>query len=195
MKKRSSYLLAVMLFVFVGLRTNAQTQRGYVLVGADIADFNLGLDEGGNFNFLLNPKAAWFIKDNIAIGGFLTFGLNTAKDAGEDITYGIGALGRYYLNKDTGNLSGHSCFFFEGTVGIEGDNPATGDNTNGLGIGVGPGWTFFLTRNIALEALFKYNLIVGFGSSATSNNLNLNIGFQVYLPTSRLRKISQEAMK
>jgi hypothetical protein len=86
------------------------------------------------------------------------------------------------------NLLHHSRFFVEGNVGIEGDNPAVGDNTNGLGLGIGPGWTYFITPNIGLEALLKYNGIVGFGSKPTSSNLNLTIGFQIYLPPSRFRK-------
>ena len=78
-------------------------------------------------------------------------------------------------------------FFVEGNVGIEGDNPATGDNTNGLGLGIGPGWTYFVNPNIGLEVLLKYNGIVGFGSSPTSNNLNLFIGFQIDLGSSEAK--------
>ena len=31
----------------------------------------------------------------------------------------------------------HARFFIEGTVGIEGNNPAVGESTNGLGLGIG----------------------------------------------------------
>ncbi len=75
------------------------------------------------------------------------------------------AMGRYYINdKQLNDLIGHSRFFVEGNVGIEGDNPATGDNTNGLGLGLGPGWAYFITPNIGLEALLQYCGIVGFSS-------------------------------
>ena len=83
-------------------------------------------------------------------------------------------------------------FFVEGTVGIEGDNPATGENTNGLGLGIGPGWTYFINSNIGLEALFKYNGIVGFGTSPTSNSLNLSIGFQIYLGGSKPKEVKND---
>jgi len=33
-----------------------------------------------------------------------------------------------------------------------------------------------------LETLLKYNGIVGFGNQTTSSTLNLNLGFQIYLP-------------
>lgn len=78
-------------------------------------------------------------------------------------------------------------FFLEGNVGIEGYNPAVGENTNGLGLGVGPGIAYFVTPNIGLEALVKYNSIVGFGSAVSNNNINVGFGFQIYLPSSKVK--------
>lgn len=173
-------------------KANAQLQAGNVMVGADIANFDLSLDAGGAFNMVINPKAAWFIRDGLALGAYLKLGLNTAKDAGTGVAYGVGALARYYINDDNlNNLIHRSRFFVEGNVGIEGDNPSAGDNTNGLGLGIGPGLAYFITQNIGLEALLKYNGIIGFGSRATSNNLNLSVGFQIYLPSARLKAAAQ----
>jgi len=39
--------------------------------------------------------------------------------------------------------------------------------------------------------LLKYNLIVGFGSSATNSNLNLSLGFQIYLGSGRAKEVIQ----
>ena len=193
MKKKLIYTCTGLVFLFAVTNVNAQIQKGNILAGSDIAGFNLGLDKGGNFNMIINPKAAWFVKDYTAIGTYLTFGFSTATGAGSDVSYGIGALGRYYLtHSDPANMVQRSTFFLEGNVGIEGDNPSVGDNTNGLGIGVGPGWTHFFTSSLALEALFKYNGIIGFGSSPTSNNLNLSIGFQIYLPSAKIRSMVKE---
>jgi hypothetical protein len=113
--------------------------------------------------------------------------LVTSKGAGETIDYGIGLLGRYYLGQDM-NIVRHSRFFLEGTAGIEGTNPASGESTNGLGLGFGPGWTYFITSNVGLEALLKYNGIIGFGERVTSSNLILSVGFQIYLPSAQLRR-------
>lgn len=167
--------------------SNAQIQRGNVLIGADIANFDFNLGSGSNFSMVINPKAAWFIQDGLALGGYVKVGISTAKDAGTDVLYGIGALGRYYISDKSVTVLHKSHWFLEGNVGIEGDNPAVGDNTNGLGLGFGPGFAYFLTPNIGLETLLKYNGIIGFGSSVTSNHLNLNIGFQMYLPGKKLR--------
>jgi hypothetical protein len=183
--KRTITLLIALQLIIVGAKT--QIRNGNLLVGADIADFSLSLNKGGTFSISLDPKLAFFISDNLAIGGYLHFGLVTAKDAGESIDYGIGALARYYLSRDI-NVVRNSRFFLEGNAGIEGTNPASGENTNGLGLGFGPGWAYFITPNVGLEALVKYNGIVGFGERVTSSNVNLSLGFQIYLPSAQLRK-------
>lgn len=169
-------------------QAGAQIQKGNVMAGADLADIKLNLNKGGNFNVNINPKAAWFIRDNIAVGAYVNLGLSTAKGAGTSVNYGVGPLARYYINDKTLNLVQHSRFFIEGTAGIEGYNPVTGDNTNGLGLGVGPGLAYFITPNIGLEGLVKYNGIVGFGSAVSSSIISVGIGFQIYLPSSGIKK-------
>ena len=188
--KKFTIMSALMLVTICA--TQAQLQRGNVMVGGDIGNFDLGLDKGGNFSFRLDPKAAWFIQNNLAVGAYLVTGLSTAKGAGTSISYGLGALARYYMAGQQMTNVRKSSFFLEGNVGIEGDNPSVGDNTNGLGLGIGPGWTYFITSNIGLEALLKYNGIIGFGTAPTSNNLNLSVGFQIYLPTAKLRQLQRE---
>lgn len=192
MRKLMTHAGVTLLLALASVRSNAQLESGNYLIGSDIADLQLGLDKGGNFSFRVDPKVAWFVIDNLALGAYLAFGLSTATGADTDISYGIGALGRYYFSREEVSLIRQTRFFIEGNVGIEGDNPAVGDNTNGLGIGVGPGLTFFLSPNVGLEGLLKYNGIIGFGSAVTSNNLNLSIGFQIYLPSARLRQLREE---
>lgn len=178
--KNKSFLLLVICTLTYGC-IYAQIQKGNVMVGGNISNMNLNLANGGNFNMTLSPKAAWFIRNNIALGGYVDFGLTTAKGIKPSTSYGIGALGRYYINDPTINVLRKTRFFGEATVGIEGFNPSTGDNTNGLGISAGPGIAYFVTPNIGLEGLIKYRGIVGFGSSPASNNLVFGIGFQIYL--------------
>lgn len=186
MKRKFSIVLVAVLFI--GLTSQAQIQRGNILVGGDIANFDLNLNGGGYFSMRLDPKLAFFVRDNVAVGAFIDLGVQTARNAGTNVNYGIGALGRYYVNNPKVNVLRHGRFFFEGTIGIEGDNPANGETTNGLGLGIGPGYAYFITPNIGLETLLKYNGIVGFGNQTTSSDLNLGVGFQIYLPTRRLRE-------
>lgn len=171
---------------FFGKESTAQIQRGNVLVGGNLANLNINLGEGGYFSANITPKAAWFIRDNTAIGAYVDLDLSTAKGAGTNVIYGVGALGRYYVNDPNTNLVKHGRLFFEANAGIQGVD-AGGSSTNGLGVGVGPGFAYFITENVGLEALLKYNGIVGFGDEAYTSNLGLNVGFQIYLPTARIR--------
>ncbi|MCW3115754.1 MAG: hypothetical protein JWR18_4150 [Segetibacter sp.] len=188
--KKSLFILAFAITSF-GLVANGQIQRGNVLVGGDIANLNLGLNKGSVFSVNINPKAAWFIKDNTAVGAYLTLGLETSKGNGTDFIYGIGTLVRQYAGGDAVAAVRHSRFFVEGNVGIDGINhsaSSTNSTTNGLGLGIGPGLAYFITPNIGLEALLKYQGIFGFGTRVNTSTLNLNIGFQIYLPGRAVRR-------
>lgn len=186
--KKIMFILPV--FIFFSLASNAQTQKGWYLIGGDLADMGLDLQSGNTaFSFSVQPKVAWFISNNFAVGGQVIAGVNTSNGY-TAFNYGIGPLARYYLpSKETNRKN--SRIFFEGNVGIVGQNvkvtgsPST--NTNGLGIGIGPGYAYFINQNIALEALAKYNLNVGFGNSTTNNSLTLGVGFQIYLPQSKVK--------
>jgi hypothetical protein len=177
-------LLTLALVLMGGICTvNAQIQKGNVMVGGDLADFRFGLNKGHGYNINLSPKAAWFVQDNVALGGMVNLGIQGAKHSATTTTYGVSALGRYYVSDPRLNVLRHTRFFLEGNVGIQGFNVSDGGgSTNGLGIGFGPGIAYFITPNIGLEGLLKYDGIIGFGSSTTSSNLDLNIGFQIYLP-------------
>jgi len=164
-----------------------QIQKGNVLAGGDIANFNIGLRSGSAFQMTIDPKLAFFIQDNLAIGAYINFGLTTVAHS-TATSYGVGGLARYYFN-DKKNMTPlrHSRFFIEGNVGINGENVSGGSSTNGLGLGIGPGYAYFITPNVGLETLLKYNGIVGFGNATTQSNLNLNVGFQIYLPSHKLK--------
>ncbi|HEV2831098.1 MAG TPA: hypothetical protein VGW31_03895 [Hanamia sp.] len=189
---KRNILMLVLALAFFTTKSDAQIQRGNLLVGGDIANFNLTLGGGGAFQMRIDPKVAFFIRDNVALGAYLDFGLATAKGAGTTTDYGVGALGRYYINDPKVNVLQHGRLFFEGTAGIQGVSLSGGSNTTGLGLGIGPGYAYFVTPNIGLETLLKYNGIVGFGSQAYRSNLNLGIGFQIYLSGRRARQIVNE---
>ena len=115
--------MKIRLLVFAALLTaasgtvNAQIQKGNVMVGGDIADFKLDLGTPSQFNVNLNPKAAWFVRDNVAIGAYGVFGLATIKNVSTAVTYGVGALGRYYINDKNLDIVKHLKFFGEANIG------------------------------------------------------------------------------
>jgi len=191
--RRKAFVLCASLFFASFSLVQAQLQQGTVMVGSDISHLDLSLNSGSNFSFTIDPKAAWFIKNNIAVGAYMHFDLSTAKDAGTSVDYGIGPLARLYFNDSAINLLRHGRFFIEANAGIEGHNPAVGTSTNGLGLGFGPGYAYFISPNIGFETLLKYQGIVGFGSSVTSSDLVLAIGFQIYINPNRVeRQIKNE---
>jgi hypothetical protein len=195
-KMKKMYLTLALTLLLFGTAAVAQTQKGNLMVGSDITNLGLNFQKNSTtFNFNLDPKLAYFIQDDLALGGYVNFGLATTKGAGSDVSYGIGALARYYVHdKNVRKLefSKRARFFVEANAGFGGTNPASGASTNGLQLGVGPGLAYFITPNVSLEGLLKYDLIVGFGNSVTSNQLNLGVGFQIYLPTAKARQIMEE---
>ena len=172
---------------------SAQIQQGNVLVGGNFANLNLGLNDPKVFSLDITPKAAWFIQDNIALGGYVNLGLATAKGSSTTTSYGLGALGRYYAGQDVEVLK-HGRLFGEATFGFGGVNVSDGGgNTNGINFSFGPGFAYFVTPSIGLETLLKYNGLGGFGDQGYQSSLNLSFGFQIYLPgKSTARKIKSD---
>ena len=184
---KSSLILMAIACSIWACTVNAQIQRNNFLVGGDIANFDLGLRKGSVFTMRIDPKLAFFIQDNIALGGYIDLGLISGSGV-TTFDYGVGVLGRYYFAGNNDDLLRHSRFFAEANAGITGQNVSHGgSSTNGLGLGFGPGLAYFLTRNIGLETLLKYNGLIGFGNATTQSDLRLNIGFQIYLPTRHVR--------
>lgn len=195
--KKISVLLLAGIGLFGMNKATAQIQKGNIMVGAGLANFDFGLQKGASVGLDLHPRVGYFFRDNIAVGALVNFGFNYAKSQGTNINYGLNAFGRYYASNSQVELINHARLFAEANVGINGKNTiVTGkpnSSTNGLGIGIGPGVAYFLTPNIGLEALAKYNGIVGFGNSVTAHSLNIEVGFQIYLPTKKARAIYNEA--
>ncbi|WP_126246766.1 outer membrane beta-barrel protein [Chitinophaga rhizosphaerae] len=194
--KKIGYLAVALAGMFLSINANAQTQKGNILVGANLANIGGTFQDGGStFSLNLTPKAGWFIKDDIAIGPEVNLGLLTGNGSTR-FNYGIGAFGRYYIKDKRIELLNKTRWFLEANAGFNGVNTKASNvastNTNGLGLGFGPGLAYFITPNIALEALLKYNLTVGFGSSVTAHSVGLNLGFQIYLPSAKARQTIRE---
>lgn len=195
MTKKVGYLTLVLAALFCTTASYAQTEQGNMLVGANLANIGGTFQNGGSrFNLNLTPKMGWFIKDDIAIGGEVNLGLSTGNSM-TDFNYGIGAFGRYYIKDKEIEMSSRTRWFLEANAGINGVNTKSGGmstNTNGLGLGFGPGLAYFITPNVGLEALLKYDLTVGFGSSTTAHRVGVNLGFQIYLPSAKAKQMIRE---
>jgi hypothetical protein len=193
MKKIITLAAAALIF---STSSQAQTKKDWYIIGGKISNIGLDFQKGNTgFSFDLSPRVAWFIKDDFALGAEALFGLKTGNGF-TTVNYGVGPIARYYLKERALNNVKKTRWFLDANVGIYGTNtkvsgsPST--TTNGLGIGFGPGLAYFLNENIALEALAKYNLTVGFGNSTTNNGINIGIGFQIHLPKSKLRAMKSD---
>ena len=172
---------------------NAQIQKGNYMVGGELAAASFGLNTGSSYDIGITPQAAYFVQDNWAVGPYVNLGVSGAKGASTTFNYGVGVLSRYYLSPGEAGVDSvlkHGRFFVEGNVGIGGENQSANGgfpsvSTNGLNLGIGPGYTYFVTQNIGLDASLKYNGNVGFGNATTSSKLNFRLGLNIFLPSGK----------
>ncbi|WBV61754.1 hypothetical protein PFY12_06430 [Chryseobacterium camelliae] len=192
-------LILAGIFAIGGLTAtaNAQIQKGNWLVGSSLLSSNFGLNTGGGYNISIQPKGAYFIEDNAAVGGYVNLGMSKVTNGSPTrFDYAAGGLGRYYLSpgeKGVDNLLNHGRWFFEGNVGVGGSSVENGNSTTGLDFGVGPGYSYFITPNIGLEGLVKYQGQAGFGNEGLNSNITFNVGFSIYIPTSKAKEVIREA--
>ncbi len=176
---------------------NAQIQEGNWMVGSSILASNFGLNTGGGYQIGIQPKAAYFIKDNVALGGYVDLNFNKVTNGTPtEFKYGVGALGRYFISPGEAgvdNLLNHGRWFFEGNLGIGGRSVENGNSTTGLDFRVGPGYSYFITPNIGIEGLVKYEGRAGFGNEGLNSNITFNVGLSIYLPGSQAKRIANEA--
>jgi len=184
MKKNSAFFLMACIS-FLGLIPNAQAQiqKGNLMVGGNLMDLNASFGDHSSFTMNIVPKLGYFIEDNLAIGANVGLKYVTTKNQGNTFGYQVGAFGRYYFGKDQVTpLLNHGRFFAEVNAGIGGDN----STPVGFDFGFGPGYSYFITPNIGIEGLVKFNGIVGTG---VSTGISFGLGFQIYLPTKKARAL------
>lgn len=198
MKKLLTTLVLGIAFATAG---TAQIQKGNLMLGASVSDMQLAFQSNQTlFSFTLNPKVGYFVEDNWVVGGELRLGLALNRWY-TGLNYGIGAFGRYYFGEANTIVLQHARFFAEANAGIAGANAweKSSDiqfNTNGLGFGFGPGVAYFITPNIGLEAMLKYNADLGLnnsGNAPSAHTFRFNIGFQIYLPNKKAKKVYDDA--
>lgn len=203
--KKLLLLCALVTLGFTGV-SNAQLQEGNLMLGSDLGSglinsgsrglfgLNFGLNEGAGFDIGLSPKVGYFVRDNFMVGGVVNFGFSKSPEyngfSTRTTTYGIQALSRYYLSpgeEGIDNLLKHGRFFAEANAGVAGVNIKDGNTTNGFIFGVGPGYSYFVSNNVALETTLKYNGLVGGGNTTYQHSIGLNFGVQVFLPSSTVK--------
>ena len=166
---------------------SAQIQEGHWMVGGEFAAANFGLNSGAGYNLQVTPQVAYFVLDNWAVGPYIKLGVSGAKNINTTFNYGIGALSRYYFSPGEQGVDGllkRGSFFIEGNAGIGGTTTnGGGASTNGLDLGIGPGYTYFITKDIGLDASLKLNNNLGFGNKTSTSDISFRLGLNIFLPT------------
>lgn len=139
--------------------------------------------------FEIEPKFAYFVSNNIAIGAKVGYASDKTKTAGTTTsdmsTFSVGAFGRYYTTPaNQFSLFGQLGFDYMSTK----NNMAGGNTLNGFELAFKPGLSYFVSNNFAIEATIGK---LGYGSEKSnatgakeSNEFNLgldlrSIGFGV----------------
>lgn len=152
-------------------------QKGNWIVGGAIGSTGYSFEEE-SFNINLSPRAGYFITDGIAIGLELGAGLQTVKDGDNIWNYKVMPFARYYFPEgasDTGR------FFGQGSIGISGAEVA-GESDTSFAFAINAGYSHFVSRNVALEAIVGYNYSKSNQANASAQNgLGLALGFQIFL--------------
>ncbi len=183
----------------LGLAVAAQTKKGDKLVGVGIGSISYTNSDsktsysntptvynskGNSFSISVNPNVAWFVKDNLAIGGGISVSFYTSKSDNSNTgsastseskstqpSVYIGPLARYYfggspkgmpfaqINLQYGVYGGKSESKTSGGSSSETKTKPKGDWNAGLTFG----YEHFVTSNIGLFASIGFN----YGKSKT----------------------------
>jgi hypothetical protein len=149
-------VLAFFGLAIMSAAANAQTEKGTVLLGGDVAFTSVESTSA----FSLAPNVGFFVANNFAVGG--QFSLYTSEGY---TSWGVGPFARYYFSK---NQNGKP--FVGASLLIGGD-----DNTDTqVGFGAKAGYALFLNKSIALEFGLTYNRLEGV------DMIGIGAGFQIH---------------
>ncbi len=208
--KTTLLLSALFIFGLTGI-SYAQLEEGNLMLGTDIGSgitnttsnglfsLDFGLNDGAGYDLGLSPKVGYFVNDNLVLGAIVNLGYSksprSAGQSTETFIYGVQAFTRFYIRPGEANLEElvrTGRFFLENNAGVAGVNVTGGSTTNGFTFGFGPGYSWFLNSYIALEAIVKYNGLVGGGNTDFQNSIGLNLGIQIFIPRAEARERVQE---
>lgn len=176
----------------------AQFNQGRILAGGGIgfstathkAEVNNTTSTlGKSTTFTFNPKAGYFIIDNLAVGLGFDIASETLKPEGTsgksgNSDFALGPFVRYYLQPGV---------FFQGAVSFGGhtDKAINGNTTtttkyNAFNWDLGVGYAYFLNDYVAIEPMVLYGMQTLKGKEDNSgklktSGLSVNLGFQIYL--------------
>lgn len=180
--KNNDRLLILFILLFTGNHVAfAQTEQQSVLLGGNIGVSYAKQAKQYNFSIDINPKFGYFIVKNLMLGAELSIGIgsnNETKD-GKNRFMVFGAfspVARYYFMKEKVRPFIHAQF---GYISITAIHDGDISNLDGIGGGGGLGVDYFMTKNVALECLFRYHG-AKFSGLPLQSQFVIGLGLQYY---------------
>lgn len=158
--------LAIILSFVLSIRAQNPIPSNTVNLSGTASFSSQSYDEGDDNRdvLFLNPQVGYFIIDNLSFGlsvNYERISLNSYSTA----DWGVGPFIRYYLNFDKANP-----FISVGYNYCENENLVVDENTTVNQYVFSGGLDYFITDNVALEAILSYRL----------NNHKLPEAYSVY---------------
>ena len=173
---RQCMLLALLMILSLNI-ANAQTESGAIMVGG-LLDLDLAFDDDDDaFQFIFTPRYGKFIADGLAVGGQLGIVYEKFGDENTDTDITLGPFTRWYIfGGDLRMLLDAQMSYIYNRRAL----PASSETNHGFQFFGGPGLSYFLSDNVAIDVILGYNYRT-FGEEAASSNLKLVAGFQIFL--------------
>ncbi len=153
---KTSQMFAVLFFFITGLSSGQNlTGKGTYSINGTIS-FTSYSEEGVSNNtsvFIFSPGADYFIVDNFSLG--LGMSLQDVNYGGSSTTsWSVGPSARFYLGKEHAK----PFFLIRYAYGKQ-SSSGSSDEITESDIKLGAGFDYFLTDNVALEAIVSYTFM------------------------------------
>ncbi len=163
--------LLILILVVAVLDVSAQTDKGNIMVGGQLA---LSTNKDGS-DFRFNPQFGYFAANNFALGGEMNFDFSKSGTIRVN-EFGIGPFARYYFGKSQTKPFLVSSVDYVSTT-TKSNNLEV--NATGWSFLAGAGFAAFLNRTVAVEGIIGYRY-ADYSNTEGSGGLNLSLGFQLY---------------
>ncbi|WP_432714225.1 outer membrane beta-barrel protein [Pedobacter sp.] len=153
-------LLSIVALVAFTFSTQAQTEKGNVLLGGKVG-FGSSKTDGANkadVNYNLVPTVGYFVGDNFAVGTGVGYNYNKeVSHKNLNKAFEVSPFGRYYVDvadqfKFFGQLSVPMAFGSNTLVDNDGKKADSKyASTTSIGVNLAPGFAYYPTKKVGIE--------------------------------------------
>jgi len=170
---KKSISIISLLTIFIMPFAYGQTLTGDRLIGG-----NASFVFNDNINISISPNMGWFLKDQFALGGYLSYTYSHYSSSNNN-GLSLGPFARYYFSPE-----GELRFFSYAGIGYTYNHNKYDESTetyNSLRCSIGIGAAYFITSQVALEAQAGYYARNIAADLDTDQGFYLTFGLQIHL--------------